>query len=497
MNTKTGLTLIVIICIALSTKSFGQNIFSEKDFEYKKAFLPHDVPYIFALEDKHFILLSEQKKNQMKLGRYDQYFFDQWERDLEFDKDESAPQAFLKGDSLVTFSITSFEKANKIHLTFRYFDINNGDEFKPSKLVIDALNLEERTPLLTLSEDRSKLVVFNYLVNVAGTDQLEAQVFSLGEEKPLKTMHYQKEIALGRRSVSGHLSNDGNFLLVSINPGDFKVESYFWGSNGSESSKVNNNFFFERPADAIGEINIIRQSPSSYFVSFTAKIEEELIGFNVSGINVVLKTVMFSYNQNLRKEEINSIYENYHFTTIKQKKKDLGVPEILENFRLVDSYVNLEKDIILLIEELEIPVEYNENVPSANMKWKHKSNDDKFFDGGDILMYCFSENGQMKWKRAIQKTQYSQASGLGLSFISRMKDNNLKLLLHESSRDGNFYIVELNSLDGSLINKINLMPDRKFEFTKKYSCWLNDDSLIICGIAPANIFKRTLMLVEF
>ena len=497
MNTQAGIIFILFFCTILSLSSFSQNIFSEKDFEYKKAFLPYDVPYIFGLEDKHFILLSEQKKNQMKLGRYDQYFFDQWEREIEINEDESAPQAFLKGDSLVVFCITSIEKENKIHLSFRYFDITNGDELKPSSYSINALNPVENKPLLTFSENRSRFILFNYKVNESGVNMLEAKIFRLAQGAHPKTFTYKAEIASGTKTVAGHLSNEGDFFLVSVHPGDFKVETYFWGSNAGEASTINNNFFFERPVDVVKEVNIIRQSPSSYFVTFAANIEEELIGFNTTGFNVVLRTVMFSYNQNLRKDEINSLYENYHFTTIKQKKKNLEVPEVLENFRLVNSYVNLKNDIILMIEELELPVNYYKNTPGYNMDWKHKSKDDKFFDGGDVLMYCFSEHGEIKWKRVIQKTQYSQANGLGLSFISWMKGNDLKLLIHESSRDGNFYVIEINSLDGTLINKINLIPDQKFEFTKKYSCWLDDNSVIICGIAPANIFKRSLMLVEF
>ena len=51
------------------------------------------------------------------------------------------------------------------------------------------------------------------------------------------------------------------------------------------------------------------------------------------------------------------------------------------------------------------------------MPWKHKSKDDKFYSGGDLLLYCFTQRGQEKWKKTIQRTQYSQASGLGLSFI--------------------------------------------------------------------------------
>ena len=78
-----------------------------------------------------------------------------------------------------------------------------------------------------------------------------------------------------------------------------------------------------------------------------------------------------------------------------------------------------------------------------------------------------------------------------------MKEDDLKLLLYDSSKGGNFYIIDINTIDGSLAKTTNLLPDRKFEFTKKYTCWLNDNAVVICGIATANINKRTLMLVEF
>ena len=68
--------LIIIILCLLAIPSWGQNIFSEKDFEYSKTLLPYDVSYTIPLADKQFVILREEKKNMMKLGRYDQYFFD-------------------------------------------------------------------------------------------------------------------------------------------------------------------------------------------------------------------------------------------------------------------------------------------------------------------------------------------------------------------------------------------------------------------------------------
>lgn len=497
MNTLTSRIIILLIALFVSISSFSQHIFSEKDFEYKKSFLPYDVPYIFTLEDKHFVLLSEVKKNEMKLGRYDQYFFDQWEINLEFNEGESAPQVYIKGDSIIAFSLTSLPEKKRIQLRFRFFNVKSGKELTATNYSFNSMQSEEFAPLITFSEDKSKFVIYNYLVSHDSKPAVQFQVFRIGEESPIHTIHVEPQVLSASKAKAAHLSDNGDIFLTCIQASDFKVETFYWPINRQEPSRISNNFFFERPVDRIGDLNIVQQSPSSYFVSFTANIEEELIGFNIAGFNVVLKTVMFSHNQNLRTDEIQSIYENFYVTSKDQKKKQLEIPEILENFQLVNCYVNSQNDIIIVIENLELPVDYYKNKPSQNMPWRHRSKDDKFYMGGDMLFYCFTERGELKWKKAIQKTQFSQANGLGLSFISRMEKNNLNLLMYESSKGGNFYILELNTVDGTLLNTINLIPDQKFEFTKKYSCWLNDRSVILCAIAPANIFKRSLLLVEF
>ena len=494
----------VVGCLFFSLISFllpivcsGQNIFSEEEFEYKKTFLPYDVAYTFPLEDKEFVMLQEVKKNTMKLGRYDQYFFEKWEKEVEFNIDESVPQVFIKGDTVVAFSLTTTEDERQIRITFRYFDLKTGAEFSATNYVFGMEEKEGFSPKISFSNNRSKFVIYNYIVVQENSSKAEFQIFEIGTETPLKQYYLEPEKLAPPKSNSVHLSAEGDLFLLVAEAGNFKAETYFWGSKSKEVGQTNYNFFFERPVDNIKNINIIRQSASSYFISFAALIENELIGFNVTDVNVVLKTVMFSHNQNFRKDEIQSVYENYYVTGQNQKKKHLKVPITLEEFRLVRSFENTENDIILLFENLEISTDFHENSVSDNMPWKHKSKEDKFYFGGDILLYCFTESGEIKWEKSIQKTQYSQATALGLSFIPRMNKDDLKLLLYESSKGGNFYILDINTIDGSLTKTTNLLPDKKFEFTKKYSCWLNDNAVVICGIAPANINKRTLMLVEF
>jgi hypothetical protein len=158
---------------------------------------------------------------------------------------------------------------------------------------------------------------------------------------------------------------------------------------------------------------------------------------------------------------------------------------------------NTSNDVILAFEELELPVLYHQSLSGGAMPWKPKINEDKYYFGGDIILYCFTETGQFKWKKTIQKTQFSQGVSHGLSAIFSMENDQMDLLCSESAKGGNFYVLSINTTDGSLTKKVNLLPDKKFEFIKKYSCWLDGGSVVICGAKPSNSSRRTLMLVEF
>jgi hypothetical protein len=486
--------LIVIIICVIYLPSFGQSIFSEKNFEYRKTLLPYDISYTIPLEDKQFVMLREERKNQMKLGRYDQYFFEQWEKDVEFDEKESVPQIFVKGDSIVTYSFTTDRDKKTVKISFRYFNLSSGEEKDQGNYSFSSISNEIHRPGIAFSEDHSKFVVYN--ITELG-NEFNYMIYQLGDIEPFKVNKLTVDRLSGSSLSEVHLSENGDLLLASVDANSFKTETFFWSVKNDDVGHVASNFFLERPADAIGNIDIIRQGPSSYFISFSANIEDELIGYSTLGINVILKNVLFSYNQSFTQEEINEVYAQYYVTGEKQKKKLLQAPETLKDFRQTISFKNANNDIMLIFEELEIPVEFLETKTEKNMTWKHKSDEDKFYFGGDILLYCFSESGQMKWKKAIQKSQYSQASSLGLSFIPRMKGNQLDLIGFESSKGGNFYILSINTIDGSLSDKINLLPEAKFEFAKRYSCWLDENSVILFGIAPANVNKRTLMLVEY
>jgi hypothetical protein len=487
----------VLLLSCASFPSVAQNIFSEKGMDYKKPLLPYDLPYAIALEDKHFVTLQEQKKNNLKLGRYDQYFFEQWEQTIEFDEKESVPQMYVKNDTVCTYSFTALKDKNLIGVTFRFFDIKSGSELGKNNYEMPFTWNDRFLPRITFSPNRSKFVVHDFFGYGSDAGMVQFHVFSTGEEVALKKYTLPGEMFIKDITCNLHLDNNGDLFLAIVNPIDYKVQTVFWNSINEEKSQVESNFFLQRPPDKIGKIEIIRQGASSYLIAFAAQIEDELIGFSLLGINVILKTVMITHHQNFTVDEINELYADYFLTAEKQKKKRLQTPVKLNNFRLIKSMINSSNDVILVFEELGIPVPYHQSLRGGVMPWKPKINEDKYYFGGDILLYCFTETGQFKWKKTIQKTQFSQAVSHGLSAISRMENDQMGLLCSENSKGGNFYILSINTADGSLIKKVNLLPDKKYDFVKKYSCWLDGSSVVICGAKPSNSSRRTLMLVEF
>ena len=218
--------------------------------------------------------------------------------------EESAPQIFIEKDKICIYSITTFAEELQVWLTFRYFDINSGVELQGINYTFEFEGRKGFEPKVMFSKDRSKFVIYNYLVQKDDGEKAEFQIYNIGERKSLKRFYLEPVALLPSLSKSVYLSDKADLFLATVNVSEFKIETYFWDGKRNEVNRISHNFFFERPADNISKIDIIRQSSSSYFVTFAAHIEDELIGFNFASYNVILKNVMYSYNQNLRKEEV-------------------------------------------------------------------------------------------------------------------------------------------------------------------------------------------------
>jgi hypothetical protein len=489
-----GILKLVFTLLVLPIVAHAQTLLSERVFEGRDVLLPYDIPYILPLADKQFVMLSERKKKRMTLARYDAFVFESWTREVALDITTTVPQILLKGDSVIIYNYTLDIRNETLYLDFRCFNVEDGTEIDIKNYTFPVNAEAQLIPQIAFSDDHSKFVVYN-LADEAG--MLKYLIYSLGNAKPL-CAHTAPLKILGESAASGvHLSNSGDLLLATANADNFKAAAYFWKAKSREPSVIESNYMFSRPAESIVGIDIVRQGLSSYFISFSANIGDELIGFGILGVNVVLKNVMFSHNVNLDYNRVQQTYDGYYFTSEKQGKRRLQVPGALDNFRQSASLLNQENDIIVIFEELQAPTGFHHRGISDNMPWQHRFVEDLFYYGGDMLLYCFSERGELKWSKVIQKSQFSQSNTLGLSYIPNMKGNQLDLFCYETAGKDNFYIFSLNTSDGSLSNKINLLPNDRYEFAKRYSAWLGDRTLLLFGITPTNTKKRKLLLMEY
>ncbi len=470
----------------------GQHIFAARKMDYKKEFFSYDLPNVYGMEDDEFVLFQQEKKNSFRLSRYDEYFFDKWSREISFSKKEGIPQLVVKGDSLIIINYTVDHKKQVVQLSYQIYNAKTGDQIDHGEHnLIEGLKNDEN-PRITFSGDCMKFAIHH----INNENQSECRIYNLAGSEPVKTINFDRSSIDESKTTRFYLDNNGDLFMVSIDPAAFRMETSFWDHSGDERVDVQNNFFFERPPDKIGSVQIQRISPSSFYVAFTADIEKELIGYGICGVNVVLKNVLFSNNTNFSQEDISQLYQDYWITSDQQRKKDLEVPKTLDDFRLVTSILGPQKNILLFFEQLEKPTYFHAMPVDHYLPWKVNEKEDKYFYGGDLFISSVSPEGNVNWTRMIQKTQHSKSDPMALSFIPRIEADSLRILTWDDRKKGNFYIIGMNLQDGSQTEHINLIPDKKYEFVKSYSGWINHNFVMICAISPFNSNKRMLYLMD-
>lgn len=486
---------VLIFGLTLITFSVpGQQIVKEKEFEYKKPLHSFDVPYTLAQEDNQFIMLREHKKNQMKLGRYDHYFFKKWERDIKIEIAGSVPQIHQNGDSILVYSISHNEGIGTLELSFQIFNRHTGAPLGDVSENFVVPKNEHELPILLFNDSFSKFAILNTLRN---EHDYQYSVYQLGNRGPFKKYKIPDKNLVSNLTSSAHLDEKGNLMLTTIDADSIKVYVSYWNAGNGGISQVEGKLSLESETEKIGKIDIIRQGASSYFISVSTRLEDVLTGFSVLGVNVILKYVMFSYHKDFTPESIEDVYQDYLVTSDQQKKEALDVPEKLDQYRLVGSFRNALNDIILAFEEQELPVTYHQNYVNHHLAQKRLPLLNKTYSGGDIMLFCFAEAGELKWQKVVQKSQSSVANTHSLSFIPKIHGIQLDLLCQEDEDGGDFYILSFNTINGELVNKLKLLSDKKYQYVKRYSCWLSSNSLILLAVSPTILNKKTLMSIQY
>ncbi len=493
---KRFLISLLILVIFPLIGIHAQHIFSEQTMEYKKPFNAHDLHRCFDVGEEEFVMLMEGKKHIFTLGRYDKYLFSKWEKKLEFLDKESVPQIFLKGDSAIIINYTYNTKEKKVSLRTQIFDTKNGEELF-AQMFDPAIDLDPAfVPVLSLSEDKSMLLLYHYATIHEGEPRATLTLFRIGNSTPLKDVYVNPNMFSSSVTTDVHINNQGDILLAVADPVSFKANVFFWEFENTHPIILESNYFFERPPDKIGKIEIQQTGSHKYFLAFSALIEKELIGFTTMLTDLSTNQISNPITVNFSQQEISDLYNNYIVTSDKQKKKQLKTPSNLDDFSLLTSYLISSGDIILVFERLETPVLYQQPLSGINLEWYPEKKEDKYYLGEDIALICINPEGSVKWQKVIQKVQYSKENALALSYMAQMKDDLLRMVIWDSTKGGKFYLLGINTLDGNEQEKIELTSNKSYESTKSYSCFIDKHFILVCGISPGNSQKRKLLLVE-
>lgn len=489
---RMSLPVIIIGFTLISFAVFGQQIVKEKEFDYSKTLHSFDVPYTLAQEGNQFIMLREEKKSLMILGRYDHYFFKKWERKIRIEIAESVPQIHQNGDSILVYSIFHNEEIGTLELNFQIFNRHTGTPLGDVLYNFVVPKNESALPIILFNDSFSKFAILNMHSNGV---IYQYSIYHLGNKGLFRINKIPANNLVSNLASSAHLDEKGNLMLTTIDADSIKANISYWSAFNGALTLIESKLSLEKATEKIDKIDIIRQGASSYFVSISARSDDELSGFSVLGVNVILKYLMFSYHQDLTTEQLKDIYQDYLVASDQQKEDALAVPEKLNQYRMVGSYRNALNDIILAFEEQELSVAYHQNYVNHHLTPKRLPLLNKSYYAGDIMLFCFSEAGELKWQRVIQKSQTYLANTNGLSFMPNIHGIQLDMLCQDD--DGYFYVLSFNTINGSLVNKINLLPDKKYQYVKRYSCWLSPNSLILLGISSTILNKKTLMSIEY
>ncbi len=489
------ISLLILVLFPL-IGAHAQHIFSEQKMEYKKPFNEHDLHRCFDVGEEEFVMLMEGKKHIFTLGRYDKYLFSKWEKKLEFLDKESVPQIFLKGDSAIIINYTYSKKEKKASLRTQIFDTKNGEELF-AQMFDPAIDLDPAfVPVLSLSEDKSMLLLYHYATSHEGEPRTTLTLFRIGNSTPLKDVYVNPDMFSSSVTTEVHINNQGDILLAVADPVSFKANVFFWGFENTHPIILESNYFFERPPDKIGKIEIQHTGSHEYFLAFSALIEKELIGFTAMLADLETNNISNSKTVNFHQQEISDLYSDYITTSDKQKKKQLKIPSNLEDFTLLTSYSISSGDVILIFEKLETPVLYQQSLSGINLEWYPEIKEDKYYLGEDIALICISPEGIIRWKKVIQKIQYSKENALSLSYLVQMKDNIMQMLIWDSVKNGKFFLLGINTLDGNEQEKIELIANKSYDYTKNYSCFIDENFILLCGISPGNSQNRKILLIE-
>jgi hypothetical protein len=291
-----------------------------------------------------------------------------------------------------------------------------------------------------------------------------------------------------------HITNRGDILYAAEVVDSARIAISYKTYHSESWSEMQAKYQSRDPSAILGSIQILPLGSTSYFISYSTHSGETMDALGVIGINVVLKSVLYSSLLPFTSEEIENVYSEFITLGGLPKKKTEMLPVALENYRLTQIMLTGKNSVILAVEQQETPTDFHRGISMNAMPWDFSINEEKAITSGDLLLFCYSDGGELLWKKSLRKWQTEMGTNLGLSYEADIRGTGLNLLGYIGK---DFFGITIDVGSGLVTRKLDLLPGKNMLFTKRYSCWLDAYSVVLCGISPLNDGLRKLMLVEF
>ncbi len=481
-------TLLIFFIGNYPTILHAQQVFSKTEFGYKGIFQPYDLPAMLPAGSKDFIMLRQFNRNTMELCRYDQYLFEVWKKSIRFEEEKSVPQIFMKGDSIMLLTVRT--TADTCELEIRIHNSIKGEFLKRLHVGFSIFPLGDKPPDIVLSKKHSKLMVFNYSSSPDSV-MMEFTIIDLTGNHPPEHITLPESV-FNPSASAAFVTDKSDIFLAAADAEARKMYTCFRSSRTREWAVVAANYQFDD--SDVSEISIQPLGPTSWMAAYSVMSGNRLTGLGTLAVNVILKSVIYNKAIHFNENEVGDLYSDKVVIDLKAEKSAKNPYEDMDDFYLTQTYKTPENSVITIIEKQEDPTPFHKGISLAPLSWDFTINEDNTVTSGDILIFCLSDQGEVLWKKAIVKRQEVFGTNLGLSYISALYGNNLSLMGHTGR---GFFALTLKTTSGLVTRSLDLLPGKDYLFTKRYSCWLDGFSVVLCGISPPNNGLRKLMLVEF
>ncbi len=465
---------------------------ASKEFGLGKSLMVHDIPLVKGYDENSVVILKEVKRGSFNLIKYDEDLKKNWEKEVDF-SGINVPQLKLGQEKILLVSYNFNELTGALLIEVRSYDPSNGQEFsRVSKTILSGLN-KFYSPKIEFSADLEKFVVFNYKKD--GNELYQYLICSTEQLEVINTVTLTDQFFSAGTRMDTYLSNEGEIFSAYADPKFLRLAGFYLQPDKQQFEVLESNIFFRRPTQTIDNI-IVSKSGDNFYASLGGLVENELIGVSITCFNFNQYQVHFHKLIDFTTKYLYNLYQNTELAYPDVKKNTLADPIWLNGYSLMEMFINQENDIILTIEKNEIRPSYHNDFINSNLSGTLNT-DRKLQKSEDILVLAIDPAGDIKWDHVLQKYQVFKPYSYSLSYVSNFDGKNLNLFVWTKKGKKNFYVSQINTVDGNFMAKAKeILPGEKFTFNKNYTAWINTNKLFVLAQKNNRSGKRTIYTVS-